>query len=985
MNRLMKPGLTALALLFACAAAAPALALTQDQARENCRATVGHPLVQACKHGGGDVEKCRETAKAKVRACVQAAMTAANGRADVPVAVPKEQGPSAEVAKEAAALPTQFVAPPRTITDITAILDSEKPDPAKIAKLREDAAAPVPAKASREQLVRFYYGRGQARSHLGQLREALADADKAVETGRGGVDPNLLGRVEQFAAIEYLLAGDPKHAMEIFQRQLHDTNTKGARGFLFGAYRQISQILIKMGDLAQAEAYLQRNLKLIQEARTSGMPGWRKSYAGRGQSWESDVERHRAVIFEARGQFPQAEKAYRLAEQRRRASVESLLKTAVNPPPMSQLLQTADTLLLDAARMEAKQGRLAEAEADARRALLARLKDQGKYNPVTPIFIGGLSNILIEQGRYAEAEKLTLVALEINRAVGVADDSQTIVGELSRLATIYNLQHKRKDAIATYAEIDKATANWDPRLREAFDLNGSRINSLYAAGDYDRGVAAAEKLLKRQIAQVGEKSPDVANTRANLAVGYMRLGRDADAAREFETALPILMAAAQEGTDGDSAASLALRRDRLQSFVENYITLLNLMPAASGDDSAAVRSFGLADAIRGQSVQKALAESSARAQIKDPALAELVRQEQDLSKQVDAQLGTLNNALALPSGQRDETGVKALNVAIANLRQQRDKLRADIAKSFPSYANLIAPKPPSVDDIKAALKPDEALLSFYFGREKSFVWALPKNGKVAFAVIPVTAGELATRIHKLRKALEPDAATVSDIPPFDLAAAYDLYKLLLKPVEPGWKQAKSLIVVTNGALGLLPLSLLPTAPVAAPDDKGVLFAGYRGVPWLARTHAVSMVPSISALRTLRQLPAGLLSRDRSSVSAIPISARSRRRTPLPTKKPRPFRSPSNDAATTTRGAPLQRRSSPHIDGVEQRRARAIAAAARHPRRATSPSPRRSTSTRLRCCISARTPTRRRSRPRTSRTTGSSTSPPTAWCRASSTA
>ena len=51
-----------------------------------------------------------------------------------------------------------------------------------------------------------------------------------------------------------------------------------------------------------------------------------------------------------------------------------------------------------------------------------------------------------------------------------------------------------------------------------------------------------------------------------------------------------------------------------------------------------------------------------------PALAELVRQEQDLTKQVNAQLGTLNNVLALPAGQRDENGVKALNVAINNLR-----------------------------------------------------------------------------------------------------------------------------------------------------------------------------------------------------------------------------------------------------------------------------------------------------------------------------
>ena len=63
--------------------------------------------------------------------------------------------------------------------------------------------------------------------------------------------------------------------------------------------------------------------------------------------------------------------------------------------------------------------------------------------------------------------------------------------------------------------------------------------------------------------------------------------------------------------------------------------------------------------------------------------------------------------------------------------------------------------------------------------------------------------------------------------------------------------------MTNGALGLLPLSLLADARragLAANED--VLFSSYRAVPWLARTHAVTMVPSSAALRTLRAIAAG---------------------------------------------------------------------------------------------------------------------------------
>src|SRR5271157_4505241 len=42
----------------------------------------------------------------------------------------------------------------------------------------------------------------------------------------------------------------------------------------------------------------------------------------------------------------------------------------------------------------------------------------------------------------------------------------------------------------------------------------------------------------------------------------------------------------------------------------------------------------------------------------------------------------------------------------------------------------------------------------------------------------------------------------------------------------------------NGALGLLPLGLLPTTPTTLASDAAPLFVGYRNVAWLARTHAV---------------------------------------------------------------------------------------------------------------------------------------------------
>ena len=84
----------------------------------------------------------------------------------------------------------------------------------------------------------------------------------------------------------------------------------------------------------------------------------------------------------------------------------------------------ADTDALNVARMKAKQGRLAEAEVDARRVLLARLKEQGKYNPQTTKFvIGSGRQFWSIRAATREAEKLIRAALEIQRTVGIGDDS----------------------------------------------------------------------------------------------------------------------------------------------------------------------------------------------------------------------------------------------------------------------------------------------------------------------------------------------------------------------------------------------------------------------------------------------------------------------------------------------------------------------------------------------------------------------------------
>ena len=79
---------------------------------------------------------------------------------------------------------------------------------------------------------------------------------------------------------------------------------------------------------------------------------------------------------------------------------------------------------------------------------------------------------------------------------------------------------------------------------------------------------------------------------------------------------------------------------------------------------------------------------------------------------------------------------------------------------------------------------------------------------------------------------------------------------MLAPAAPQLEGARHIFVVPDGALQSLPMGVLVTAPTPTPGETGAtLFAGYKSVPFLARQVAITQLPSVAALATLRALPA----------------------------------------------------------------------------------------------------------------------------------
>lgn len=894
-----------------------AAALTLESAIESCRERVGKPRVQACVQNmvqtrGGPgmqyVEQCRAPVKPLVQACVKAAMVKANGRADVALALPtaKKDEVSSELAMKGG-----FVTPPRTIADITAILDSEKPDPAKLTELKEKADREPAKSLGKKELAEFYLDRGYARADLGLTASAIEDGKRAAELGKEAHEPLFQLRARQMVALQQIGSGDSRNGLASLEAFIKSADAPGTKGMLFNGYRQITSSLIQGGDLSKAEAYVRRAEALLKEARTSPFPQWRSAYERSGKSWEADVGATRGILLEARGQSKEAETEFAKSEAFARASIADILKMKY-APSLAQLTLGADSLVLAQARTKTAQGRLAEGEADARRALLSQLRSQGKYAPATVRFVNSLGAQMIAQGRYVEGEKLIRTSLDVQDTIGITADSSLRVQTLEQLASVLNYQAKFKAANDVYRDMDKAIAGWDAPRRERIMLSGSRVTSLYSADQIEEGIKLARQQLDRAIERFGPDSVNTAVARGNIATGYLRNKQIDEAAKEFKTAIPILMTASREAVTDESGSNVNAITSRLRNIVEAYIAMLARNPEKF-DGDVATETFALADAIRGQAVQGALGASSARASVKDPALAEMVRKEQDLGKRIAAQQAALNNALA--SDARDDNVIKATTIALGNARKDLDAARREITRRFPTYADLVNPKPPSIAQIKASLKDGESMLSFYFGRQTSFVWAVPKDGAPAFATINAKPGDLESKIRKVRESLEPNAAMISEIPAFDLKLANELYALLLQPVESGWKKSSSLIAVTNGALGLLPLALLPTEIAELDPNEKTLFESYRNVKWLARTHAVTMIPSSSALMTLRQIPKAREGREALMAFGDPIFSTAQAEQAMQIKA-EDDKVRVADASATMRGAPLKRRNAPQLDGVD---------------------------------------------------------------------
>jgi CHAT domain-containing protein/tetratricopeptide (TPR) repeat protein len=572
-----------------------------------------------------------------------------------------------------------------------------------------------------------------------------------------------------------------------------------------------------------------------------------------------------AGLYLAQGRYAEAEPLYKRAL--------AIAEKALGPdhPDVGIRLNNLAWLYKD-------QGRYAEAEPLTKRALAIAEKALGPDHPDVGIRLNNLAGLYEDQGRYAEAEPLYKRALAITeKALG--PDHPSVGIRLNNLAGLYLAQGRYAEAEPLYkralAIAEKALGPDHPDVGR--DLNNVaelyRSQGRYAEAEplYERALAITEKAL-------GQDHPSVGIRLNNLAILYFSQGDWQRAADYWRGSTNVIIRRAQRGTIVGEAVTGKRKSDAALLSWEFWglVKVRHRLALERHDEMRSLRDmFQTAQWAQSSEAAASLAQMAARGVKGDPKLAALVRERQDLVAEWQRRDQLRSTAVAQAPNKRN-LQAEAENVArLAAIDARITIIDKELAAEFPDYAALVSPVPLSVEDVQAQLAPDEALVLFLDTPawkptpEETFIWVVTKSD-ARWVRSELGSTTLSNEVAALRCGLDYSGAwqetsrcsellkvtyTASDHSrgtplPLDLARAYELYKGLFGQIEDLIKD-KRLLIVPSGPLTQLPFQVLVTeAPkIALPSSV----ADYRQFAWLAREHAITVLPAVSSLKALREL------------------------------------------------------------------------------------------------------------------------------------
>ena len=649
------------------------------------------------------------------------------------------------------------------------------------------------------------------------------------------------------------------------------------------ALNNLGLLLQATNRLAEAEPLMRRTIAIYEKSLGTDHPS---VVVGLGNL---------ALLLQAANRLAEAESLYR------RALAASEKSLGPDHPNVALPLNNLAELL----RVT---NRLAEAEPLVRRALAIAEKSPGSEHPDVAGYVSTLALLLYATNRFSEAEPLMRrVIATFEKSLG--PDHPNVALALSNLAQLLHVTNRLAEAEPL---MRRALAIFEKSLGADHPNVGTALNNLALVLQATNRLTEAEPLMRRALTidekSLGPEHPDVAIHLNNLAILLKTTNRPAEVEPLMRRALAIfekslgadhpkvaailgsLAVLSAERGDWAAAADLGKRAKPIlighvdvdggdrnglgKALLASNALAFRIYARAiyrAGVESNASREegFEVAQWALQTSAAQALSQMSARSAKGVGPLAQLVRDRQDMIARRDAEDKRL--LAALGRGDAPATEISRRTVAMAD--SALDGIDARLSNEFREYAELANPKPLTTTAAQALLNDGEALILFLdvlqFGNlpGETLVWVVTR-ADTRWARIDLSSQGLAERAAALRCGLDhgswegegklrclsllaidgEKAPDGSNRLPFDLTRAHQLYQTLFGQVADLIKD-KHLLIVPSGPLTQIPFQVLVTEK---PDPRATGNDAFRSAAWLAKSNAITVLPSVSSLQALRK-------------------------------------------------------------------------------------------------------------------------------------
>jgi tetratricopeptide (TPR) repeat protein len=591
------------------------------------------------------------------------------------------------------------------------------------------------------------------------------------------------------------------HALEVWRKSLGEGHPETATG-----EANLGAVLRELSRLEEAEAHdrlaLALRLKIPDEAETS----------------IATSRNNLGVVLYDLGRLAEAEDQHTIAlTLRRKALGENHPVTASSESNLGATL--------------CELGRLEEAEAHHRRALAAWLESLTENHPDTAIGYNNLATVLRSQGRLEEANEMYRHALKIWLNV-LSEDHPNIASGYSNLGNVLNAQGR---AIEAEREFRFALAIRLKSVGEGHPDTASSRNNLAQCLFEQRRYDEAEQELRMSLA-IREKAlpaghPDTGHSFSNLGVVLSALRKPAEAEAMNRKALEIFLSTRNEGHPdiATTYGNLAVSLDRLGRPEE---ALDALTKAADAYDQTRFHGvWGLDAALKfGGDPSSSLAVASVRAghwreawarwerglarAVLDEATGrparpltpseraintELARRSQTLEERINRLAGRTS------LGADDQKRLESLRRDASEVRRRLLEFEQDLERKY----GTLAGKPASLDEVRASLPEDTALVGWADSRLGHAACIVRRTGEPAWVLIPGSGrdGDWTrddeTAARRFRAALA-DRAAEGELRPMAEALASQR----LGPLGPHLKGIRRVVVVNSPGLAGVPAELL---------------------------------------------------------------------------------------------------------------------------------------------------------------------------------